>query len=109
MKFVVEAQLPPLLAAWLRAQSHDAVALRDVGLRNADDPEIWAYADEEAAVIVTKDEDFAAMAGRSPGGPQVLWVRTGNILTRPLLMRFEAAWPNVEPLLASGYRLVELR
>ena len=105
----MDAQLPPQLATWLRTKGHHAVALREVGLRDADDPEIWTYAETEAAVIVTKDEDFAAMAGRLPSGPQVLWVRTGNILTRPLLMRFEAAWPSVEPLLANGHRLIELR
>ena len=49
------------------------------------------------------------MAGRLPSGPQVLWVGTGTILTRPPLMRFETAWPSVEPLLANGHRLIELR
>ena len=109
MKFIVDAQLPPRLADWLRDKGHEALALRDVGLRDAADPEIWRRAGDQGAIIVTKDEDFAAMAARSAVGPQVLWVRTGNLLNRVLLQRFEAAWPQAEPLLANGARLVELR
>ena len=80
-----------------------------MGLRDADDLEIWTYAETEATVFVTKDEDFVAMAGRLPSALQVLWVGTGNTLTPSLLMRFEAAWPSVEPLLANGHRLIALR
>jgi len=109
VKFIVDAQLPPRLAVWLRAKGYDAVSLREVGLRDADDADIWLRAHSEREVIVTKDEDFAEMAGRLADGPQVLWVRTGNVLTRALLVRFDAAWAEAEPLLAAGARLVELR
>lgn len=109
MKFVVDAQLPPQLAVWLRAKGHDGVALRDIGLRDADDPDIWRYVEGADAIIVTKDEDFAVMARSLPNGPQVLWVRIGNTLNRELFRRFEVAWPQVEPLLAAGERVVELR
>jgi predicted nuclease of predicted toxin-antitoxin system len=94
MKFLVDAQMPPQLATWLRARGHEAVAAREVGLGD---------------VIVTKDEDFAELAARSDTGPQVLWVRTGNLVNKVLLERFAAAWPEAEPLLAAGARLVELR
>ena len=109
MNFFVDAQLPPLLADWLRGKGHDAAALRDLGLRDATDPDIWRRAETDGAIIVTKDEDFAAMAARTADGPQVLWVRTGNLLNRVLLRRFGSAWPQAEPLLAGGAKLVELR
>jgi predicted nuclease of predicted toxin-antitoxin system len=44
VKFLVDAQLPPALAAWLREQGHEAQAVREVGLREAHDEVIWAYA-----------------------------------------------------------------
>lgn len=53
MKFVVDAQLPPRLATWLRTKGHHAVALREVGLRDADDPEIWTYAETEVALSLS--------------------------------------------------------
>jgi predicted nuclease of predicted toxin-antitoxin system len=109
MRFLVDAQLPPQLAAWLRDRGHEASALREIGLRDADDADIWSRALADGAIIVTKDEDFAAMAGRIANGPQVLWVRSGNLLRRALIDRFEAAWPQVEPFLAGGASVVELR
>jgi len=60
VKILVDAQMSPALAAWLRAHGHDAQAVREVGLREADDSAIWAHALQTGAVIVTKDEDFAA-------------------------------------------------
>jgi len=34
-KILVDAQMSPALAAWLRAHGHDAQAVREVGLREA--------------------------------------------------------------------------
>jgi predicted nuclease of predicted toxin-antitoxin system len=109
LRFMVDAQLPPALAEFLRGKGHDAVALREIGLRDADDPNIWERARLDATIIVTKDEDFAQMVAANDEGPRVLWVRTGNLLKRVLLARFENAWPELEQHLRSGARLVELR
>ncbi len=49
------------------------------------------------------------MAGRLANGPQVLWVRSDNLLRRVLIARFEAVWPQIEPILESGAGLVEMR
>lgn len=44
MKFLVDAPLPPALARWLREAGHDAQAVREVNLRDAEDDEIWHHA-----------------------------------------------------------------
>ena len=54
MRFVIDAQLPPALARLLTAQGHTAEHVADIGLRDADDSPIWAYALELQAIIVTK-------------------------------------------------------
>ena len=59
MKFIVDAQLPPALARLLRESGCDASAVREIGLREANDAEIWRYAVQQQAAIITKDEDFA--------------------------------------------------
>lgn len=56
---MVDAQLPPALAPWLREAGYDAQAVREVGLREADEGGIWGHAQAQGRVIVTKDEDFA--------------------------------------------------
>ncbi len=59
MKFLVDAQLPPALARWLREAGHEAQAVRDAGLLEAEDGAIWNHALAIGAAIITKDEDFS--------------------------------------------------
>ena len=108
MKFIVDAQLPPALAAWLKSKGHDAVAVREIGLREADDNTIWSYARAENAIVVTKDEDFDQLATANPKA-RVLWVRIGNAVNRVLLARFERAWPEIVSHLEAGAQVVEIR
>ncbi len=44
MNYVVDANLSPRLAVLLRDAGHDAVHVRDIGLRTASDDEIIDYA-----------------------------------------------------------------
>ncbi len=109
MIFIVDAQLPPSLATWLSSEGFDAVAVRDLGLRDASDALIWKRASVDGAVIVTKDEDFVRLAATDTGGPRVLWVRTGNVLNRILIARFEIAWTDLSAHLMSSARVIEIR
>lgn len=59
MKFLIDAQLPPALARWLVEAGCEAQAVREIGLRMAEDNAIWRHAESGDCVIVTKDEDFA--------------------------------------------------
>lgn len=109
MRFIIDAQLPPALAGFLNGRGHEASPVRDLGLRDADDRDIWDKATEIGAIVVTKDEDFVHFVMLSPEGPAVVWVRIGNAVNRVLLVRFEKAWDEVEAHLKDGARLVELR
>ena len=108
MRWLVDAQLPPALAGWLTAEGHDARHVIDVGLAQATDADIWQHAADTAAVIVTKDEDFALRATLHAGGPQVVWVRYGNVRKAELLRKLVAVWPEVADAIARGESLVEL-
>jgi len=79
-----------------------------VGLREADDRAIWAQAQQTAAVIVTKDEDFAARAQQLPDGPVIVWLRVGNTTNRVLRAWIEPRLPGIVQLLAQGSRVVEV-
>ncbi len=50
--------MPKRTAAWLRAQGHDAVHAREVGLAQAEDEEILHRAAQEGRVVLTMDLDF---------------------------------------------------
>ncbi len=59
MNFLVDAQLPRRMTAWLTAAGCDARHTLDLpaGNRTADD-QINDVADQEQRVVVTKDADF---------------------------------------------------
>lgn len=108
MKFIVDAQLPPSLAAALRQAGHDAVAVREISLRDASDAVIWAYAQQNNAAIVTKDEDFAERCLCSRNPPVIIWLRLGNA-TNPVLMNWLLPLlPAVFARIHAGDKLIEV-
>ena len=85
MKFWVDAQLPPSLAEWLSVQFVvEAVSLRDLGLRDSTDSEIFKAARQAKVVVISKDSDFVEMVSRYGAPPQLLWVTSGNVTSRKL-------------------------
>ena len=109
MRFLIDAQLPPALAAWLNENGYNAEHVRDVLLTDAADSIIWDRAVETGSVILTKDEDFPARSKRVTGGPVVVWLRIGNATNRNLLSWLEPRWPAIVQLLTEGDRLIEVR
>lgn len=109
MKFLVDAQLPPALARWLIEAGCEAQAVREIGLREADDGVIWRYAETNGWVIVTKDEDFAVRVHASEAGPCVVWLRVGNTSNAALRAWFVPRVPEIVALLTQDIRLVEIR
>ncbi|WP_425571936.1 DUF5615 family PIN-like protein, partial [Nocardioides dubius] len=59
MRFLVDAQLPLALARLLEEHGHQAEHVTDIGPGDAPDRELWRYALDNDAVIITKDEDFS--------------------------------------------------
>jgi predicted nuclease of predicted toxin-antitoxin system len=108
MRILVDAQLPPALARWLAARGHEASHVADLGLASASDQEIWTYALNAGATVITKDEDFAQRKVLEQDGPPIVWVRLPNSRKRDLLRWFEAALPLVEAALARGETLIEV-
>ncbi len=106
----VDAQLPPALARWLR-KTHgiEAWHVAEVAQLDADDPAIFAAArNGQAAVVVTKDDDFVELVERHGPPPQVVWVTCGNVRNAELRTVVLDAWPRVAELLAAGEPLVEI-
>jgi predicted nuclease of predicted toxin-antitoxin system len=105
----LDAQLPPALAQWLAATfGVDANAVRDLGLRQAKDREIFSAARAAGAVIISKDVDFVDLVQRLGPPPQVVWVTCGNITNEHLEQLFITAFPRVLAMLAAGEAIVEL-
>lgn len=105
----LDAQLSPALAVWLRMRFDlEVVAVRELGLRDAEDAEIYSAARDAGAVVITKDSDFVELLQRHGPPPQVLWLRCGNTSNPRLKQILSHAFPDVLPMLERGEPLVEI-
>jgi predicted nuclease of predicted toxin-antitoxin system len=74
-----------MLAEWLSKEYRvDAMSLRDLGLRDAGDIEIFQAAQKAQAVVISKDSDFVELVSRHGSPPQLLWVTCGNVTNERL-------------------------
>ncbi len=108
MRFLIDEQLPTALARYLDSAGHEASHVTDVGLGGGADVAIWARAEAEAAVIVTKDADFPTMRAVREAGPPIVWIRMGNTRKAPLLALFERVLPAIVAALEAGEAVVEV-
>jgi predicted nuclease of predicted toxin-antitoxin system len=70
--------------------------------------EIWRYAVQQQAAIVTKDEDFAERSLYSRDQPVIVWLRIGNTSNQALLRWFVPLWPEIMRRIELGDRLIEV-
>lgn len=109
MKFWVDAQLPPQLATWLGAEfGVEARSLRELGLRDAADLDIFQQARQRGIVLISKDSDFVDLVSRFGPPPQLLWVTCGNVTNRRLQAVFGSAGRAAINLLDEGQAIVEI-
>jgi predicted nuclease of predicted toxin-antitoxin system len=109
VRFLIDAQLPPALARWLRDAGHDAQHVEDVNLREAEDSPIWRYALEQQTILMTKDEDFAERARHGGKAPVIVWLRIGNASNQALRQWFLPQLPQIIEWIAQGVRVLEIR
>jgi predicted nuclease of predicted toxin-antitoxin system len=105
----VDAQVSPAVAEWMSAQfGVHATHLRDLALREADDPSVFAAARAAGAIVLTKDSDFVELLARRGPPPRVVWLTCGNTSNVRLRRLLLEAWPRVMALLAMGEPLIEV-
>jgi predicted nuclease of predicted toxin-antitoxin system len=86
VNFLVDAQLPRLLAVWLKDQGHDAIHTLDLPAANrTTDKEIRELADREQRIVVTKDSGFVDSHVLTGSPAKLLLIATGNIGNNSLI------------------------
>ncbi|QMS90430.1 DUF5615 family PIN-like protein [Nostoc edaphicum CCNP1411] len=109
MTIWVDAHLSPAIATWI---SHTfgitALALRDVGLRDAEDLEIFEAAKAQGVILITKDSDFVDLVERLGTPPQIIWLTCGNTSNARLQEILNATLLQALELLRTGETLVEI-
>jgi predicted nuclease of predicted toxin-antitoxin system len=74
----------------------DSKQVRQIGLENCEDLEIWEFAKKNDLVIVTFDSDFYDLSMLKGIPPKVIWLRTGNTTTE-----------SISKILAKNYDLIK--
>lgn len=105
----IDAHLSPAIATWITNTFEiTAIALRDLGLRDAEDPEIFEAAKNQGVIFMTKDSDFVDLVERLEAPPQIIWLTCGNTSNARLREILSSILPNALELLSSGEKLVEI-
>lgn len=110
MTIWLNAHRSAAIAVWITATfGITAIAVRDLGLRESEDPDIFEAAKAAGEVILmTKDRDFIELVERYGSPPQVIWLTCGNTYNDRLKEILTATLPNAIELLRSGESVVEI-
>ncbi|MEL7226289.1 MAG: DUF5615 family PIN-like protein [Cyanobacteria bacterium P01_D01_bin.36] len=110
MTIWVDAHLSPAIATWISSTLHiEALALRDLNLRDSEDTEIFDAARAQKAIVMTKDSDFMDLVERLGPPPQIIWLTCGNTSNVHLREILGETLPKALKLLSAGETLVEIR
>ncbi len=105
----IDAQLSPYLAQWISSEFDvEALPVRDFGLRDTKDREIFLAAREAGAVVLTKDSDFVFLLEQLGSPPQILWLTIGNTSNAHLKEVLSRSFASAKELLLRGEALVEI-
>lgn len=105
----LDAQLSPSIARWIAETfAVECACARDLGLRDALDPSIFAAARAAGANVMTKDADFANMVESLGPPPRVIWIRCGNTSNAALKDLLIRDLPECIARLADGDTIIEL-
>lgn len=105
----IDAQMSPAIADWIAANFPVACfAIRNLGLRDAEDREIFLEAREQSAIVMTKDSDFILLQNELGSPPKIIWITCGNTSNARLKEILTTTLPEALKLLNAGEDLVEV-
>ncbi len=82
--------------------------VRELGLENSTDFEIFEYAKRNDYAIVTFDSDFCDMTTINGFPPKIIWIRTGNTTTTNLENLLRNKHDVINIFMAEDYGCLEI-
>jgi predicted nuclease of predicted toxin-antitoxin system len=109
MTIWIDAQLSPAIATWITSTfAITAKPLRDLGLRDAEDKDIFTAAKNAGVIVMTKDTDFPKLLETLGSPPKIIWLTCGNTSNKNLKTILLTTLKPALDLLESGESLVEI-
>ncbi len=81
MKLLFDQNISFRIVKKLRDFFPFAAQVKELGLENKSDREIWNFARDNNYAIVTFDSDFFDLSNLLGAPPKIIWIRVGNINT----------------------------
>jgi len=106
----IDAQLSPALAAWIN-RTYDnikAQSVRAVGLRDAEDEEIFQAAREANIIMMSKDSDFLNLLDRYGPPPKVIWITCGTTSNQRMRKILKRTLRSAVQMLEADETIVEI-
>lgn len=79
-----------------------------MGLRDAEDEEIFRKAQKAEAIVITKDSDFVMLLDRFGAPPKIIWLTCGNTSNANLKIILSKTLQDAIDLLNGGEEIVEI-
>ncbi|WP_373056931.1 DUF5615 family PIN-like protein [Zunongwangia sp. H14] len=84
MKLLFDQNISFRLLKKIKFHYPEAKQVRELGLENVTDVEIWEFARDNGFAIVTFDADFFDLSNLKGHPPKIIWLRMGNTTTNNL-------------------------
>jgi predicted nuclease of predicted toxin-antitoxin system len=79
MTLWIDAQISPEIASFITWNFNiTCTPVRDIGLKEATDKDIFLAAKEANIVLITKDSDFIDLLLKYNSPPKIIWLTCGN-------------------------------
>ena len=103
IRIILDQGLPRSTAKMLREEGWDVVHAGEVGMSEASDSEILAFAGKEDRVIMTLDADFhSILAVTNADGPSVVRFRYEGLKGPAFAGLIKTVWKEIEEALLAG-------
>jgi len=85
MRFLFDQNISHRILKLIPEEFTDSTSVKNEGLINAPDLEIWEFAKTNNYIIVTQDSDFNEWNSLYGFPPKIVWIRTGNLKTQSIV------------------------
>lgn len=102
MKFLIDNNLSPKLAAVIQSSFQGSVHVADLGLDEDEDLVVWEYATRNQFPILTKDADYNNIQQLKGFPPKVVWIRSGNVSTQYIRILLQAEQATITAFLKNN-------
>ncbi|MEQ9440499.1 MAG: DUF5615 family PIN-like protein [Cyclobacteriaceae bacterium] len=101
MKLLLDQNLSYRLVRDLESVVPELTHVKLVGLQDAEDHEIWEYAQQNNHTIITFDADFHELQTINGFPPKVVWLRFGNMTRQEFIDFFQHTIEKIREFLLS--------